>query len=213
METEYLSYIPERSIAIFGGSFDPPHLGHLEIAKKALEVVDEVIFVPCYKSNYTNKKLVASFEQRLDMIFEMLHGQYRMSVCQIEKANYDHTLDRGSYTIDTLNEFKSEYKSVSLLIGLDSLEKIETWHDYSRILEQYRLIVYPRRCSSFKCLDQLNNNISNVELIILNVNKFNENSSTFIRNNMKYVKKMNGVVHKDVLKYIVKHELYKMKGN
>ena len=62
-----------KRIGLFGGSFDPPHQGHLEIAESLIrkDIVDQVYFVPAYVS-YHNKKYVASAEQRFDMVWEMI---------------------------------------------------------------------------------------------------------------------------------------------
>ena len=142
----------KNNIAVFGGTFDPPHLGHLKLAYKALDIVDKVVFVPCFDPNHKDRNDITSFDHRINMVNLMIKKEPRFSSSTVE-------LDRGgkSYMNDTLNEFAKDktIDSVSLLVGLDSLEHIRLWHDYKLILEHYRLLVYARHSSSFNCIDEL----------------------------------------------------------
>ncbi len=121
-------------IGVFGGSFDPVHIGHLWIAEAALESLDlnEIRWIPTAKSPLKPHGPVASDEDRLQML--------RLAVSGCE--NYivdDREIRRGgiSYTVDTIAELQQEYPQAELLliIGSDSLASIQEWHQPQRLLE------------------------------------------------------------------------------
>jgi nicotinate-nucleotide adenylyltransferase len=121
-------------IGIFGGSFDPVHIGHLWIAEAALEslALTEIRWVPAAVSPLKRRGPVASDEHRLQML------QLAVSGCQ----NYivdDREIRRGdvSYTVDTMDELRAEFPQAELLmvIGSDSLATISQWHDARRLLQ------------------------------------------------------------------------------
>jgi nicotinate-nucleotide adenylyltransferase len=121
-------------IGIFGGSFDPVHIGHLWIAEAALEslALTEIRWVPAAVSPLKRRGPVASDEHRLQML------QLAVSGCQ----NYivdDREIRRGdvSYTVDTMDELRAEFPQAELLmvIGSDSLATIPHWHDARRLLQ------------------------------------------------------------------------------
>ena len=84
-------------IGVFGGTFDPPHMGHLELASIVLEsgLVDRVIFVPCLK--HALGKSPAGFEHRFAMCKVLVEGKENMDVSDIESR-----LDTGGRTLDLL---------------------------------------------------------------------------------------------------------------
>ena len=116
-----------RRIGIFGGSFDPPHLGHLWIAEAVLESLelDEILWIPAAISPLKPDGPVASNEQRRQMIDLAVSG------CEKFRVD-DRELTRGdvSYTVDTLDELRAEYPRADLflIMGSDSLASIRKWH-------------------------------------------------------------------------------------
>jgi nicotinate-nucleotide adenylyltransferase len=142
--------IPEGTvIALFGGSFDPPHLAHQHIPFFLLKqkLVDQVWFVPV--KHHPFGKVVSSDEQRLAMLGAVLHNfththfefrdQLRIETCEIDE-------NHSSYTANTLDLLAKQHPGVQFrwVIGSDNLEKFHLWHDYKRIAEQYGIFVYPR---------------------------------------------------------------------
>lgn len=196
-----------HDIAIFGGMFDPPHKGHLEIATQALKVVSKVYFVPCFNPNHKDRTLASGYEHRYNMVKTMINNKTGLYVSNIENR------PGVSYMIDTLQMFPSQVgycNSVSLLIGLDSLSNIRYWHDYIAILKNYRLIVYGRLGCSFKCLDELQLLVNHpIDIVILPGN-YSNISSTMIRhdyqnkNDKQVVKKIDNSVYQ----YIKTNNLY-----
>ncbi|MDP6456225.1 MAG: nicotinate-nucleotide adenylyltransferase [Candidatus Marinimicrobia bacterium] len=129
-------------ICLFGGTFDPPHIGHLIIAEtiKESERFDKMIFVPAFHPPHKNDSNLSSIEDRLEML--------RLSVSHDETFELsDIEIERGgiSYTIDTILELKSRYsltkRDIYFLMGSDSLLQFHIWKDHLAILKECRVLV------------------------------------------------------------------------
>jgi nicotinate-nucleotide adenylyltransferase len=133
-ETPFKTVRPEMRIGIFGGSFDPVHLGHLWIAESALETLDldEIRWVPAATSPLKPAGPTASDEDRLQMV------RLAVSGCQHHIVD-DREIRRGdvSYTVDTIDEFRKEFPDADLfmILGSDSLSAIRQWHRPDRLLQ------------------------------------------------------------------------------
>ena len=134
---------PSR-VAIFGGTFDPIHLGHLEIANKARTALqlDRVIFLPCRQSPHKSSAPGASDEQRLEMI-QLVSKDYPWAEVS------DHELSQAppSYTWESVRHFKStlpESTRLFLILGLDQWTSLPTWAHPERIARDVELIVVGR---------------------------------------------------------------------
>jgi nicotinate-nucleotide adenylyltransferase len=130
-------------IGIFGGTFDPVHLGHLILAETAREAasLDEVWFVPAFMAPHKQGQRSTPARERIDMLRLALagHSQFRINDLEIRR--------RGpSFTVETLQELKSQHPDDEflLLIGGDSLADFPTWRDPQRILELVRLVAVNR---------------------------------------------------------------------
>jgi len=191
-----------RKIGIFGGVFDPPHIGHLIMARRASEQLglDKVFFVPANIPPH-KKVPVASAEHRINMLRIALlpHPDFTISTCEIERGGI-------SYTIDTVrffhqNIFADEY---FLLVGEDSALNFFTWKDNSEILNLVKVAWFPRyiqnRNEDYRFLDL--RNFIKVEAEIIEV------SSSRIRQLIKERKSIRYLVPDGVLMYIEKNELY-----
>ena len=128
-------------IGLFGGTFDPPHLGHMQIAQAALEQVplDEVLWIPANR-NPLKVGPQTDRRKRLHMCRLAIEGHERMAVSDIE------TTRRGeSYLVETLEEIRmvlpGEYWFV---LGMDALAQFPTWKEPERVLELCRLAVFAR---------------------------------------------------------------------
>lgn len=121
-------------IGIFGGSFDPVHIGHLWIAEAAKESLqlDHVRWIPAAKSPLKPDGPIASDQDRLQMV------QLAVSGCDGHLVD-DREIRRGkvSYTVDTLEEIAAEYSQAELflIIGSDSLGSFPRWYRPDRLLE------------------------------------------------------------------------------
>ncbi len=127
-------------VGVFGGTFDPVHVGHLSIAQAALECVplDRVIFVPARRSPLKDRGPVASEQDRLAMLRLATALEPRFAVSTVE-------LDREgtSYTVDTLEGLKDEGE-LYLVMGADAMNKFHRWRSPERIRELAVLLVASR---------------------------------------------------------------------
>ncbi len=135
------------NIGIFGGTFDPPHLGHMEAARAAVEALnlDRLIFVPV--SVPPHKDLPengATSRQRLDMIRLMADGMRMPDVVKVSKIE----VQRGgkSYTSDTLRQFREKYPedTLWLLMGSDMFLTVNTWRRPEEIMALANLGAFDR---------------------------------------------------------------------
>ena len=130
-------------IGIFGGTFDPIHLGHLILAEQCRESagLDEVWFLPSYKPPHKSDRELTRFDQRCEMVTLATTGQPLFRLEPIERE-----LPPPSYTTQTLAELKVRYPehTFSLVLGADCLPDLPGWYQPQRILEQAELIVVPR---------------------------------------------------------------------
>lgn len=181
-------------IGVFGGSFNPPHLMHLNIAKDLLRLkyLDKVIFVP------TGNKYIKD---------DLIDIKYRIEMLKIMTISYDDMIvsdyenqDRVVYTYETLDYFKKKYlgSEIYFILGADNLKQISNWKNSEYILSNYKLLVINRGDDKIKVKDNI------VVMDILN----NDISSTFIRNNIANDDIIKKYLDKNVLEYIRKEKLY-----
>lgn len=116
-----------RSVILFGGTFDPPHVGHLTMAQIALEQtgVDEVWFLPAPSPPHKLEISDDTFEWRVRMVEALLSGYDGLRVMPLEAL-----LKRPSYTVDTIRAAQAWYPHVefSFLLGTDALAGLPRWH-------------------------------------------------------------------------------------
>ena len=131
-------------IGVFGGTFDPIHNTHIEIARTAIaeSALDLVLFVVAARPPHKQDETYASADERFAMTQVALENEANMEASGIE-------LDREgpSFTADTLIALEGEYPDAEffLVIGLDSLADLPTWKDPDTILERAHVLVVPRR--------------------------------------------------------------------
>lgn len=171
-------------IALLGGSFDPPHLGHLIMAVQMKEkfLMDEVWFIPCYEHAFG--KQLSPADHRLAMCKLIEDGNIKASDIEIKRK-------KVSYTIDTLRELTALYPEHEFhwIIGSDQEEDFHKWKNAEELRKKYRFIVFPRG-------EDRN------DLITTNI------SSTFIRNRIAVGKPVTHLVTAAVEEYIYKFKLY-----
>lgn len=138
-----LNAIPQRKhVAIFGGAFDPPHIGHLKVAETvlALPEIDNVWFTPCHKHVF-DKKLSRN-EVRSAMLNRLVGADQRMSVCLIE---FNQQLDGSTHTLVTKLREQHPDVEFSVIIGSDNALTIEKWVRADHLLNMVPFIVVPRK--------------------------------------------------------------------
>lgn len=181
-------------IGVFGGSFNPPHLMHLNIAKDLLRLkyLDKVIFVPT--GNKYSKDDLIDIKYRIEMLKIMTISYDDMIVSDYENQ------DRVVYTYETLDYFKKKYlgSEIYFILGADNLKQISNWKNSEYILSNYKLLVINRGDDKIEAKDNV------VVTDILN----NDISSTFIRSNIDNDDIIKKYLDKNVLEYIRKEKLY-----
>ncbi len=189
---------------IFGGTFDPPHIGHLLIAQTIIESenFERLIFVPANISPAKQGKVISSTKKRLDMLNMALIGNDNFEISDFE-------INKGdiSYTIDTVTEFAEnrnlEKKDLYFLMGSDTLREFHKWKDPKKIMSLCNIIVAIR--PGFTPSDIPQWILDGVHFA--NIPQF-EISSTNIRARWRDGKTIRYMVPKDVWKYINKNGLY-----
>ena len=128
-----------RKTGILGGSFNPPHLGHLTMALDVLERhgLDRVVFIPAATPPHKMNQCLADAENRMAMVRLAIADEPRFEVS-------DEEIRRGgvSYTVDTLRHFRDANPGdeLFLIIGGDTLRELHTWKDTTEILAMARVI-------------------------------------------------------------------------
>ena len=188
-------------LAIFGGSFNPIHLGHVEIAKTVLSQYDKVIFVPTYLSPFKLKEpscFEASPVDRLNMVSLVAKEEIGFEADDFE------VLKKGtSFTIDTVKHIYEKYPKLQekpgLIIGSDSLAGIQRWKKYNELVNLCNFIVAKRG----------NEEIKDIKIPYkLLENPIKPISSTAIRKKIKNCEEWKNLVPNVVASYIEENGLY-----
>ena len=134
---------PPRRIGVLGGTFDPPHVGHLWLASLAADEMslDRVLFMPAGQPPHKGDRPVTRATDRLLMTRLAIAGEDGFEICPIE-------IERPgpSFTIDSVAELRRAYPDATLflLMASDSLAQIDTWREPDRLLAEVEWIVGPR---------------------------------------------------------------------
>jgi len=131
-------------VAVFGGSFNPIHNGHLLLADEVLEQLARVLFVPAGQPPHKPVGAVAPAADRFKMVKLATTNHPRFAVSDVE------LLRAGpSYTVDTLETLAAAGDQLFLLIGSETFLDLLSWRSPKRIAELARLVVVPRAGSAF----------------------------------------------------------------
>ena len=127
-------------IGVFGGTFDPVHVGHLAIALAALESVplDRVLFVPVRRSPLKDRDPTASIADRVTMLETAIASEPRFAISRAELER-----EGVSYTVDTLEELRPQ-GDLFLILGSDALADLSRWRAPDRIRELATILVAAR---------------------------------------------------------------------
>jgi nicotinate-nucleotide adenylyltransferase len=179
-------------IALFGGSFDPPHLGHLAVADALVnqKLADEVWFVPC--ANHPFGKEMGDAKHRLAMLKVM--GKHKVYEYELKKST-------PSYAIETLEHAVEQFPnhSFSWVIGSDQVAEFHRCHRYHDILNNFTVYVYPR--------EGYETETALPGMILLSGKKI-ALSSTEVRAAVKNKQLIREMVPQKVDQYIQRHNLY-----
>jgi nicotinate-nucleotide adenylyltransferase len=132
----------KKILGILGGTFDPIHYGHLNIAEFCMHEfsMDQIIFIPCHIPSHRPTPQANSSE-RLAMLKIAILGYDKFSIDTIEMDK-----DTESYSYNTLTELRKKFpeQNLSFILGMDSFETLNTWQNYNKILDMCNIIVVNR---------------------------------------------------------------------
>lgn len=211
-------------IAILGGSFNPPHIGHLFICSYvfACADVEQVWCIPCYQHAFG--KSLAAFEHRLAMC-ELALSAFRENAVNVLSIERDR--QGTSWTIDTVRYLRKNYPDIDFtwIIGSDVLNELEQWKDFDELQRLIDFLVVPRAGSlsdsstvrqacgahgngnsssanRLNHLKQQRDALTELDIYLPNV------SSTVIRERVKQAQSIRHLVPDAIVAYISTHNLY-----
>lgn len=191
-------------LAVFGGSFDPPHVGHLLAASDAADqlALDRVIFVPAATQPLKAGRALASAEDRLVMTRLLVEGDARFEVSDVEvhRAGL-------SFTVETLAHFAGQFPSDErfLLLGNDVLGTFDQWKEPNRVVSLARPVLLVR---GDERSDALPVSMRGSEVTQLATRRI-DISSTEIRERVRSGRSIRGFVTDGVAAYIARAGLYR----
>ena len=191
-------------IGIFGGSFDPIHIGHAIIAHHIISsgAVDWLWFMvsPVNPLKVDKVRQVADTDRlrMVEMVSRPMDG--------VETSAFEFTMPKPSYTIDTLNALQDKFPDDEfyLVIGADNWALFGRWRCSEEILEKYHLLIYPRLGYDVAIPKELKERVALVDAPII------ELSSTEIRERLAEGKSVRYYVPDEVAQYIDRKNLYKI---
>lgn len=190
------------NIGIFSGSFDPIHIGHIILANYIVEFteIDKIWFLVSPQSPFKADKELTDENQRLEMVQQAL-ADYE----HFEASNIEFSLPKPSYTVNTLEAVQEKYPEhqFTLIIGADNWASFEDWKNPERILDRFKLMVYPRLGSRITIPTKMRNKVEALESPIIEI------SSTFIREGIAEGRDMKAFLPLSVYNIINEKQLYK----
>ena len=207
------------NIVLFGGAFNPPHIGHLIVIQQALELIeaDQLWLLPCF--NHSFDKDLASPTHRLTMLELVIQElpkdlQKKVKICPIE---IDYKL--SGQTHEAIQKLQIEEKYLknkhllpsnssikdikySFLMGSDNLKDFEKWHQWQKLSKTINFYIYPRNGYTKERL------YPNMTLLKSNTQVVTNFSSTIMRKRVKQKLSLKNFVPKSILKYLSTHSLY-----
>lgn len=188
------------NILLFGGAFNPPHLGHLLVIEQAFELIpniDEVWLLPCY--GHAFGKEMAPADDRMNMCQLLIANHPNVKMCSIE---IDHKTTGSTYETLQLLKSASIDNNYSFLMGSDQLPTFNKWHHWETLLQEMHFYVYPRGSQRHDVT------LPNMTLLESPTQVITNISSTLIRERIKNNLPINRTMTKNVLQYIEAKQLY-----
>lgn len=191
----------KTKIGLFFGSFNPVHNGHLMLANYIVEYtdLDSIWFVVSPQNPFKQQHSLLDEKQRLMMLELAVNDDSRFKVCDIEFF-----MPRPSYTIDTLTRLSELHpdNEFRLICGMDNLVNFKNWKDHQKILDNYKLLVYPRK--NYDGGELLNHkSVQVIEAPEIEI------SSTFIREAVAKNKDIRHFMPKESYRYMCDMNFYK----
>ncbi|MBB5317559.1 nicotinate-nucleotide adenylyltransferase [Tunturibacter empetritectus] len=196
-------------VALFGGSFDPPHHGHLAIATAAADgfALNSVFFAPAGRQPLKLDDTVTSFEDRLAMVELACLEDPRFEASELDAPRAD---GAPNYTVETLSELAQRMPEAKLfnLVGADSFLSLPRWHEPERLLELAEWIVVSRPGFPIENLSSLGLDAHQQSRVHLLGNVHDNTAATGLRERLEAGDPCVDLIAPGVLDYIQRHNLY-----
>jgi nicotinate-nucleotide adenylyltransferase len=191
-----------KKVALFFGSFNPVHMGHLILGNYIAEYtdVDKVRFILSPQNPLKEEKALLDGNIRLEMLHRSIEDYPKFEVSDIE-----FTLTKPSYTYNTLSALSEKEPDTRfiLIVGGDNLDAFSQWKNYEWIMEHYQVFVYPRLNFSNTIPDAYRN------MTLLDDAPVLEISSSFIRESIKKGKDVRFFLPGPAYEIITEKNIYK----
>jgi len=186
------------NVALFFGSFNPVHVGHMIIAQSVLEEpdIDQLWFIVSPQNPFKKKASLLDERQRLHMVNLAIDGNHNMRASDIEFS-----LPQPSYTIDTLMHLGEKFPNHTffLTMGSDNLEHLHKWKNADILMKDYPILVYPRPGSGnlnkpeIKTLKILDTHLLDISATVIRDRLANDKSAKYFLTEpvLKYLEEMN----------------------
>ena len=190
-----------KKIGLFFGTFDPIHNGHIEVAKYIVDncFSDEVWLIITPQNPEKKFIKISNFDQRFKMAQIATN-----KINKVKPSKAEQDLPIPNYTIDTLEYISEKFKNYefSLVIGQDNFEKFTNWKSHEKIIENYKILIYPRLGSDKKA------EIGKLKNVIYLKGATVDISSSEVREKIKNRNLEMDYLNKDVLNFIIENNLY-----
>ena len=190
-----------KKIGLFFGTFDPIHNGHIEVAKYIVDnyFSDEVWLIITPQNPEKKFIKISNFEHRFKMAQIATN-----TIDKVIPSKTEQELPIPNYTIDTLEHISEKFKNYefSLIIGQDNFEKFNSWKSHEKIIENYKILIYPRLGSDKKTEIKKLKNIIHLKGAAVDI------SSSKVREKIKNKYHVKNFLNKDVLNFIIENNLY-----
>lgn len=188
-------------IGIFGGTFNPVHIGHAIIASYVIQHcgLDQLWMMVSPLNPFKVEQGEVNNEHRLRMV-EMVSRK----IDRVMTSGFEFTLPRPSYTVDTLNALQQKFPDdeFSILIGADNWAAFDRWIKHEELIEKYHVIVYPRQGYAIEVPAKWTSRVRVIDAPIIEI------SSLAIRQEIKKGMDMSFFMPADVYEYVKRHKLY-----
>lgn len=198
-------------IGIFGGTFNPIHLGHIRLGQLVLDEIklDKILYIPDNTPPHKSDKDLACGEDRLNMIDISLKDHDDMESSDIELNR-----EGKSYTFETLLELKKLYPNDEfyLIMGADMFLTLDKWREPETIFKTANIIGVPRVKSDFEKMNEYAENVikpMGAKVFMLSQTVFDTASSTYVRENIDDYQKIKDMINPEVYRYIKEKGLYR----
>jgi nicotinate-nucleotide adenylyltransferase len=193
-----------KSIALFGGTFNPPHIGHYIIAKEVIKQynIKTVYFIPSFLPPHKDPKNIIDAKHRENMVKLLINNEK-----DLKFSKYELNKKKVSYTIDTVEYFKNKFPSYKIyfIAGSDAFYFIDTWRESEKLFKLLEFIVYIRRDYP---KEKILKKYKNVKINFAGHGLINI-ASTSIRNKIKKGINCESEVGSKIWNYIIENNLYR----